>query len=116
MATFRSTLRSYNAAVRRAERERERREREATKRFKEQQKLEAIEDARNAVEDWEEYVEMIQSMHKDCTAPIDWRELLDSPEPKCPEYCDQHEHRAKRTLENFKPSFLDKILFDKLFS
>jgi len=116
MATFRSALRSYNAAVRRAERDSKRREREAASRFKEQQKLEAIEDARNAVEDWEEYVEMIQSMHKDCTDPIDWQEILESPEPECPEYCDHHECQAKNKLENFKPSFLDKILFDKLFS
>ena len=65
MATLRSALRSYNAAVRRSERDRKRREREAASRFKEQQKLEAIDDARNAVETWEEYIEMIQSMHKD---------------------------------------------------
>lgn len=116
MATFKSALRSYNAAVRRSERDSKRREREAAMRFKEQQKLEAIEDARNAVESWEEYVEMIQSMHKDCTAPIDWQEILDSPEPECPEYCDHHECHAKNQLDNFKPSFLDKLLFDRLFS
>ena len=69
MATFKSALRSYNAAVRRAERDSKRSEREAAARFKKQQKLEAIEDAKNAVESWEEYVAMIQSMHKDCTAP-----------------------------------------------
>lgn len=116
MATFRSALRSYNAAVRRAERDSKRREREAASRFKEQQKLEAIEDARNAVEDWEAYVEMIQAMHKDCTAPIDWQEIIDSPEPECPEYCDHHECQAKTNLANFKPSFFDRLLLDKLFS
>lgn len=116
MATFRSALRSYNAAVRRADRDSKRREREAAMRFKEQQKLEAIEDAKNSVESWEEYVEMIQSMHKDCTAPINWQEILDTPAPQCPEYCDHHECHAKKQLNNFKPSFLDKLIFDKLFS
>lgn len=87
MTTFRSALRSYNAAVRRIERDSKRREREAAIRFKEQQKLEAIEDAKNAVESWEEYVEMIQSMHKDCTATIAWQEILDTPVPEYPEYC-----------------------------
>lgn len=116
MATFKSALRSYNAAVRRAERDSKRSEREAAARFKKQQKLEAIEDAKNAVESWEEYVAMIQSMHKDCTAPIAWQEILDSPAPKCPEYCNLHECHAKKQLDNFKPSFLDKFLFDKLFS
>ena len=84
MATFRSALRSYNAAVRRMEREDKRRAREAAIHFREQQKMQAIEDARDAVAEWEDYVDFLQTLHKSCTDPIDWYEFLNAPVPESP--------------------------------
>lgn len=116
MVTFRSALRSYNATVRRIEREGRRREREAAKRFKEQQKFEATMEAASAVRNWKEYVEVIQSMHRDCTDVIDWHEIINSPEPERPEYCDKNERQVRDRIENFKPSLFDRLLLDRLFS
>lgn len=61
------------------EREEKRRTREAAKSFKEQQKMQAIEDAEYAVEQWKDYVELLQTTHKSCTDPVDWQEFLDTP-------------------------------------
>lgn len=116
MATFRSSLRSFNAAMRRIERENKRREREAARWFKEQQKLDAIEEAKTAAVSWEEYVETIKSLHKDCTDPIDWDEVISTPAPKEPTYSTPYEAEVIYKIENFSPSFLDRLLFDKIFS
>ena len=116
MATFKSSLRSFNAAIRRIERENRRNEREAAQWFKEQQKLEAIEEAKTAVESWKEYIKTITNLHKDCTDPIDWNEILSTPAPEEPIYLGTYESEVIRKIENFKPSFLDRLLFDRIFS
>ncbi|HEU6438545.1 MAG TPA: hypothetical protein VE028_13945 [Nitratidesulfovibrio sp.] len=116
MATFRSSLRSFNAAMRRIERENKRREREAARWFKEQQKLDAIEEAKTAAVSWEKYVETIKSLHKDCTDPIDWDEVINTPAPEEPVYDTPHETEIIYKIENFRPSFLDRLLFDRIFS
>ncbi|MDH7448461.1 hypothetical protein [Aquimarina sp. 2201CG14-23] len=84
MATIKSAMRSYGAAVRRMEREQQRDAREAAKRFKQQQKLEEIENAQQAVSDWENYVDTIQSLHKNCTESIDWNQIKNTLQPNEP--------------------------------
>lgn len=116
MATFRSALRSYGVAVRRMELEEKRRARDAAKRFKEQQKMQAIDDARDAVEQWEDYVELLQTMHKLCTDPVDWQEFLDTPTPEVPIHVSLHTAKVQHKIDNFKPSVFDNLLFDRLFS
>lgn len=59
MATLKGVVRSYGAAVRRAERDQQRRSREAAKRFKEQQKQLEFENAAQAVKDWNNYVDIL---------------------------------------------------------
>lgn len=102
-------MRSYGAAVRRAERDQQRRTRESARRFKEQQKQQAIQDARQAVCDWNDYVEMLQTVHKDCTDIVNWDEILKTPPPTEPIFQKTNEEKAQVKLDSFKPSFLDKI-------
>lgn len=109
MATLKGAMRSYGAAIRRMEREQQRQAREAAKRFKEQQKLEEIENAKQAVLDWENYVDTIQSVHKNCTEPIDWKQIENTEKPVEPIKENTNELIAKNKLDNFKPSFFDKI-------
>jgi len=109
MATLKGAIRSYGAAVRRMERAQQRQAREAAKRFKEQQKLEEIENAQQAVSDWENYVDTIQSVHKNCTEPINWEEIENTQEPIKPVLTIKNEVVAKNRLDNFKPSFFDKL-------
>ncbi|RXQ95812.1 hypothetical protein EO244_05750 [Ancylomarina salipaludis] len=109
MTTVKGVMRSYGAAVRRIERDQQRQAREAAKRFKEQQKLKEIDDARQAVEDWENYVNMIQSVHKDCCETIDWDKIQKTQPPKEPTKRFDNEKFAKEKLDSFKPSFFDKL-------
>lgn len=109
MATINGIIRSYGAAVRRAERDKQRRARESARRFKEQQKQQAIQDAKHAVRDWNDYVEMLQTLHKDCTNIVNWDEILNTPPPAEPAFQKTSEEKAQIKLDNFKPSFLYKI-------
>ncbi|MDM8161044.1 hypothetical protein QUH73_14560 [Labilibaculum sp. K2S] len=109
MTTLRGAIRSYGAAVRRIEREEQKQAREAAKRFKVQQKLQEIEDVRQAVIDWEYYVNMIQSVHKNCTDSIDWSKIKSTPRPKKPALESIHENLAKDKLGYYKPTFFDKL-------
>ncbi|CAM1339530.1 hypothetical protein [Tenacibaculum aestuarii] len=109
MTTLKGAIRSYGAAVRRMEREQQRQAREAAKRFKEQQKLQEIKNAQQAVSDWQSYVETIQSVHKNCTAPIDWQQIENTERPNEPTPITKYEIIAKNKLDNFKPSFFDKL-------
>lgn len=109
MTTLKGAIRSYGAAVRRMEREQQRNAREAAKRFKEQQKFQEIENAQQAVSDWESYVKTVQSLHKNCTEPIDWQEIENTEKPIEPEFTNKNEVIVKNKLENFKPSFFDKL-------
>lgn len=110
MATINGFIRSYGAAVRRAERAQQREARELAKRFKEQQKLEEILNAHQAVKDWENYVTTIQSVHRNCTEPVDWDNIKASRKPNEPEPEFRNERIAQRRLDSFRPSFFDKIL------
>ena len=111
MATLNGFLRSYGAAVRRAEREQQRKAREAAKRYKEQLKLQEISDASDAVNSYNEYLDVLLSLHKNCTNKIKWSEILDSPEPDEPVNERTNYIKAKSNLENYKPSKLKSIFY-----
>ncbi len=109
MTTVNQVLRSYSAAVRRAEREQQRKAREAAKRFKEQQKMQAIEDASQAVSDYDYYIDVLQSVHKNCTEKVSWEAIKTEPKPDEPEISDTFEVIAQKKLDTFKPSLMDKV-------
>lgn len=109
MATINGFIRSYGAAVRRAERAQQREARELARRFKEQQKFEEIQNAHQAVADWENYVRTIQAIHKNCTDPIDWKKIRDTKRPSEPKPEFKSERIAKSKLDNFRPSIFDRI-------
>ena len=109
MTTFKGTMRSINAAVNRMERERQRQNREAARRFKEQQKLQAILNAEQAVADWENYVETLQTVHKYCSDKVNWVKLSKQSKPQEPKVSNKGELVAKAKLDSYTPSFLDKI-------
>lgn len=109
MTTLKGAMRSYGATVRRIERNQQRNARESAKRFKEQQKLEEIGNAQQAVSDWEDYVKTIQSIHKNCTEPVNWKLIKNEEKPIKPTEKFENENLAKMKLVNFKPSFFDKI-------
>lgn len=109
MATLKGVVRSYGAAVRRAERDQQRRSREAAKRFKEQQKQLEFENAAQAVKDWNNYVDILKSFHKEASVKVNWQAIRNEAKPVAPHYSNLNETIAQHKLNNFKPSILDKV-------
>lgn len=109
MATVKGFIRSYGATVRRIEREQQRKARETAKRYKEQQKQEEIANAAEAVASYNEYIELIQSIHKNCTEEIDWNLIKETPRPEEPPRQFFHETKAQERLNKFRPSIFDKL-------
>jgi len=109
MATLNSFIRSAAAAGRRAERSHQQRTREAARQYKLQLKGEAISNAYDAVEKYEEYISVLKSVHKDASDTVDWAALLNEAVPDEPVLSNRNEKNANAKLLAFKPSFFDKI-------
>ena len=69
-------------------------------------KLEEISNASEAVNSYNEYVEILQSLHKNCTTKVKWEEIINSTEPEEPINENAHYNQAKTDLDNYKPSKL----------
>lgn len=109
MVTINGFIRSYGAAVRRAERNQQRKTREAAKLFKEQQKQHEFHNAAQAVKEWNDYVQILKSIHKAASEKIDWPEIKNEAKPVEPRYLNAKEIMAQQRVDNFKPNFFDKI-------
>lgn len=109
MTAISGTVRSYGAVVRKVEREKKRLALESAKRLKEEQKLQEIENVLQEVSVWENYIETIQTLHKSCSKPIDWNQIKNTLKPTEPQYKFLNVTSAQNKLDNFKPSFLDKV-------
>jgi len=107
---WKGTVRSIGAAVRAAERDAKRRQRELEKQKKQYEKMQELEQAEYEVEVHENEIEIIQSIHKECSARIDWEKISKSVEPKTPINLKSNEESARLKADNYKPSFIDKIL------
>lgn len=105
-----STLRKIEKANRRAIRAAEKRQRELAKQRKEIAKLEELERARFEVDEYENRIDLIKSVHKECSKAWDWKVIATSIPPSKPDKKDINEQEARARLTNYKPGFLDKIL------
>ena len=72
-------------------------------------RMEALEQARYEVELYENRIEVIKSVHKECSEPYDWQEIVSSPPPFNPGENGLNEQRALQALNNYKPSWRDKL-------
>jgi hypothetical protein len=111
MNHFNAFMRSSAAAYRRSEREQQRKARDAARQFKAQAKLDAIADAARAVQDYNNYISILKSVHKEATEQVNWESILKDEPPTSPGRQNTHEAKALLKQQNYKPSF-----FDKLFS
>lgn len=109
MTTLRGAIKSYSAAVKRAERTQQRNAREAAKLFRAQQLQAEIVNAAQAVDNYNEYLTALLSVHKDVTDLVDWPQIANEKAPEEPNYTDHHEHLAKMKRKGYRPSLLDKI-------
>ena len=97
---WRGTLRSMSAAAHAAERDAERRR-------KQHAKARMTEAAGQAVEEWEEIIHDLVSIHTHRAAAIDWQRIADRPAPQAPSPSDANERAAQSRLDLFKPGIFD---------
>lgn len=107
---WKGTLRSMQAASRRAERDSQRRQRELEKRRKEFAKMEALEQAAYEVEVYDNHIEVLLSVHRESAERIDWAACAERIEPLCPVMQPVNEIAAKAKLESYQPSIFARLL------
>lgn len=116
--TIRATIRAFEAAQKRHQREAKRRQRELERRAREMAKLSAQEQARLEVETHENAVEVLLSVHKEQADPTDWLSISASLPPVRPLRTSHNEIRARQrsaiasATQRVAPSIEDAILQD----
>lgn len=106
---WKGTVRSLQASARRAERNAHRRQRELEKRQKEFARMEALEQAAYEVEVYENHIDILLSMHKECAEPVKWKKILSKPEPKPPVKSGALEQAAMQASATYRPNFWAKL-------
>lgn len=107
---WKGTVRSVRAAVREAERNATSRQRELERRRKQLDKLAAEEQARLEVEEYENYVERLVTLHQEGGQEMDWEALAVQPEPSRPQLGRAAEDAARAALAAYRPNLLDRLL------
>ncbi|MCM3394883.1 MULTISPECIES: DUF4236 domain-containing protein [Cytobacillus] len=77
---------------------------------KELAKLEELQRAQHEVELFENKIDLIKSIHKECDDTFDWYEISQSRHPYHTNSQGKNELEAMNKLANFKPSFMQKML------
>jgi len=111
--SWKGALRSMQSAARKHERESRRRLRaqEVAARRDEvsYQKQLAREQAAEDVGAFEDRLEELTSIHRQCGASIDWAVVLKDPQPPPPERQDVRTAAARRARQDFQPGFFTKL-------
>lgn len=107
---WRGVLRSVSAYSRAAHRDSVRRHNQYVRQQKYMAKLQAIEQTRQEVEQYENYIELIQTIHKDTPEIYDWLEVAKTTKPPKPEQDKQISNKLLVKLNKFKQNFIHKWL------
>ena len=108
---WRGTIRSVSATLRRMEREAQRQQRESEKERKEIEKYEEAERNAHIASAYENYIDLIQTVHKSFSeGNWNWEDIRNANPPKKPVKVNENEETGLRNLQNYKPNLLDKIL------
>jgi hypothetical protein len=74
--------------------------------------MQELERAKFEVQEYENYIEVITTVHKECGPSLNWDEVNKRPAPEKPSK-DRYAHRetdARRAFEEYKPGPVDKLL------
>lgn len=74
-----------------------------------QEKLEALEAARLEVEEYNNHIELLLSVHKECSEEADWREMAEQDPPFVEGEIGPSEQEAREKAENYSPGFFAKL-------
>lgn len=109
IAASRRAQRQSDASRRRSERESHRRQRELARSRKEWERLEAQQRAAAEYEYFTNAVAVLLSVHKECSAPVDWVSTAHAPAPSTPVYSNANETAATAQLASYKPGFFARL-------
>ncbi len=109
MPTLNSYVRSTSAAIRRAERAKQRRAKDAVRQYKIQMREQGIVTGADALNKYNDYIDVLKSVHKDVSDSIDWLEISKEQPPATPSHSKHYQVEALAKLNNYKPTFFDKI-------
>lgn len=59
---------------------------------------------------FENYLEVITSVHKDGWGPFDWRQIASNPAPAPPSFLPRHEHAAHQVAASYQAGLTDRLL------
>ena len=107
---WKGTLRSIQAAQRRVERESQTRRRELERQRKQLERMQEMERAAYEVQVYENSVDLLLSVHKECSEAWDWEAIRRSNPPSKPTKHHTNEELAQAELDEFKPGVFDKLL------
>ena len=107
---LKGTVRSINAAHRKYEREEQRRKRELERQQQQLEKMQELERAAYEVQVYENYIDLLLSVHKECSDLWDWGIIQSSEPPIKPAKSHNNEKLAQAKLDKFRPRFSDKML------
>mgnify|MGYP003601152392 CR=1 FL=1 len=106
---WKGTLRSMQASARKSERNSQRRQRELEKRQALFSKMEALEQAAYEVDVYDNQIEVLLSVHKECGDEIDWSSFINRAEPVQPQLADNFEVEAKQIELAYRPNFFARV-------
>ena len=106
---MRGAARSLNAAANAYEREVKRRIREEEKQRKQMEKMQEIERAAFEVKLFDEEMNKLKFVHKDCSKITNWANIRSLKPPKQPAKVNYHENQARTQLGNYRPRMFDKL-------
>lgn len=73
-------------------------------------KQQAIDDAQEAAEEYEDYVAALVNLHADGVDSIDWQARSRAKSPAPPMRSDANETKARAAYDKYRPSVIDKVL------
>lgn len=106
---WKGTVRTVGASIRAAERNAKRRQRELEKQQKQYDKMQEIEKAAFEVDIYENHIDVIQSIHKECSTPIDWNAIASSEQPIKPTNLHKNAENAKLQSKQYRPGVIDRL-------
>jgi hypothetical protein len=77
---------------------------------KQLEKMQEFQRAAYEVEVFQNHLDVLSSIHKDCGEGWDWEEIRSSEPPSEPVRLDSHEKSARAALDDFRPGVRDKLL------
>lgn len=106
---WKGNIRTIGAIARRMERDSIRRRKELDRQQVHFSKMQALEQAAYEVDVYNNFIDQLISLHKECTESIDWTGIAKRPPPSKPTRKSTNEECARELFDSYKPSIFDKL-------